>query len=95
MRVDELRSGIDRTLEVTTDELFQSENLKFTNSAEDLRDCNIHIITVPTPIDENKQPDLSPLEKSTTTVGNLLKHGDIVIYESTVYPEYREVVFQS
>ena len=84
-RLQELRSGYDRTSEVSTEEL-QEANLRFTNNPDDLRQASVHIISVPTPINEAKQPDLTPLLKATETIGKILKAGDLVIYESTVYP---------
>ena len=91
-RIAELQSGKDRTLEVTEDELKEATKLSYTANAEDVRGCNIYIVTVPTPIDDHKHPDLIPLQKSSETVGELLKKGDIVIYESTVYPGATEEV---
>lgn len=85
-RIAELRNGQDYTREVSADELCQAEGLRYTTDIQDLRSCNAFIITVPTPIDEHKQPDLMPLIKASETVGKVLKKGDIVIYESTVYP---------
>ncbi len=85
-RVDELKTGIDFTLETTPEELAASKHLKYTTHLDDLRLCNCYIVTVPTPIDEHKRPDLTPLIKASETVGKVLKKGDIVIYESTVYP---------
>lgn len=85
-RVDELRSGQDHTLEVSAQELRAAENLQFTTQASDLKACNCFIVTVPTPIDEHKRPDLTPLLRASETVGAVLKPGDLVIYESTVYP---------
>jgi len=85
-RIEELRGGFDRTLEVSAEELKQAGQLSFSASLEDLADCNTFIVTVPTPIDEHKQPDLTPLVKASETIGKVLKRGDIVIYESTVYP---------
>jgi len=85
-RVSELKKGHDVTLETTADELNEAKHLKFTTDAEELKTCNCFIITVPTPIDEHKRPDLTPLLSASTTVGKALKPGDIVIYESTVYP---------
>lgn len=84
-RIDELRSGTDRTLEVHDSEL-KSTTMKFTNKLEEIQNCNVFIVTVPTPIDEHKRPDLTPLVKASETVGKVLKKNDIVIYESTVYP---------
>jgi len=85
-RIDELRSGRDFTLETEPDELQAAIQLSFTANPEDLRACNCFIITVPTPINIHKHPDLAPLIKASETVGKVLKVGDIVIYESTVYP---------
>lgn len=93
-RVDELNSGFDRTLELTEVQVKESlENgMKFTLNVEDIRDCNVYIVTVPTPIDESNEPDLTPIIKSTETVGKVLKIDDIVIYESTVYPGVTEEI---
>jgi len=91
-RVNELKSGIDSTLETTKQELKDAVHLSYTTSVEDIKDCNIYIVTVPTPIDKYKKPDLIPLEKSSETVGKVIKKGDIVIYESTVYPGATEEV---
>jgi UDP-N-acetyl-D-galactosamine dehydrogenase len=85
-RIDELKKGIDRTLEVDNDEFSLSKGLSFTTNPEDLKKVNYFIVTVPTPVDEYKTPDLTPLIKASETVGKVLKKGDIVIYESTVYP---------
>jgi len=85
-RIAELRAGLDHTLEVDADELKQAHYLNYTTDIEDLRTCNVFIVTVPTPIDDHKQPDLTPLIKASETIGKVLKKGDIVIYESTVYP---------
>lgn len=85
-RVDELKNGQDHTLEVEPEELKQAAHLRFSTAISDLAECNVYIVTVPTPIDEYKQPDLSPLVKASETIGKALKKGDIVIYESTVYP---------
>ena len=85
-RIDELQAGQDFTLETEPDELQAAEHLSFSTNLEDLRACNCFIVTVPTPIDEHKRPDLTPLIKASETVGKVLKPGDIVIYESTVYP---------
>jgi UDP-N-acetyl-D-galactosamine dehydrogenase len=85
-RIDELKAGIDCNLEADRDELLEAKSLTFTYRVEDLRNCNCYIITVPTPIDEHKRPDLTPLVKASETVAGVLKKGDIVIYESTVYP---------
>ncbi|MFT6045715.1 MAG: UDP-N-acetyl-D-galactosamine dehydrogenase [Arenicella sp.] len=85
-RIDELKSGHDNTLEVDEDELKALSTLKFTTNVEDLKSCNTYIVTVPTPIDKHKQPDLTPLIKASEMLGSILKKGDLVIYESTVYP---------
>lgn len=85
-RIDELMKGHDRTLETSDKDLKEAVNLKYTTNIEDTRKCNYYIITVPTPIDHHKRPDLTPLIKASETVGKVLKKGDIVIYESTVYP---------
>jgi len=87
-RIDELRNGVDRTLELSSQQLKEaiSNNIKFTNLLEDIADCNIYIVTVPTPIDKHKKPDLTPLIKASESIGKVLKKDDIVIYESTVYP---------
>ncbi|WP_201523476.1 Vi polysaccharide biosynthesis UDP-N-acetylglucosamine C-6 dehydrogenase TviB [Aliarcobacter butzleri] len=87
-RIDELSSGYDRTLELTENQVNEAikNGMKFSLDINDIKDCNIYIVTVPTPIDKNKRPDLTPLIKASETVGKVLKKGDIVIYESTVYP---------
>ena len=85
-RIDALQDGHDATLEVSDDELLQAKGLQYSANRDDLRVCNVFIVTVPTPIDEYKQPDLTPLVKASETIGKVLKQGDIVIYESTVYP---------
>ena len=85
-RITELKSGADHTLEVSPEELQEAKELSFTDELEPLRKCNCFIVTVPTPIDEHKRPDLTPLIKASQTIGKVLKPGDIVIYESTVYP---------
>jgi len=84
-RIAELFSGVDNTLEVSQDEL-QSAQIRFTTRSDDLKQANFHIVAVPTPIDKAKQPDLTPLLKASETIGSILKMGDIVVYESTVYP---------
>lgn len=85
-RIQELASGLDKTLEVSEQELAQSINLQFTNKAEDLKECDIYIVTVPTPVDSHKRPDLSPLFSASETIGQFLFKDNIVVYESTVYP---------
>ena len=91
-RINDLNNGIDSTLETTPEELKDATHLSYTTNLEDIKSCNIFIITVPTPIDKHKRPDLTPLEKSSKSVGSILKNGDIVIYESTVYPGATEEV---
>ncbi|MAD43081.1 MAG: Vi polysaccharide biosynthesis protein VipA/TviB [Arcobacter sp.] len=87
-RIDELSRAYDRTLELNEAQLQEAidNNIKFTCNIEDIKDCNVYIVTVPTPIDKNKRPDLTPLIKASETIGKVLKKDDIVIYESTVYP---------
>ena len=85
-RIQELQSGHDHTLEVSSEELKQATQLTYSANLDDLRSCNFFIVTVPTPIDEFKQPDLTPLIKASTSIGKVLKKGDVVVYESTVYP---------
>lgn len=85
-RIEELKKGYDRTKEVEENELKQSKKLSYSSDLQDLRSVNYFIVTVPTPVDEYKKPDLSPLISASKTVGSVLKQGDIVIYESTVYP---------
>ncbi len=88
-RIKELSGGHDRTLEIEDDQLkavIEQGNIEFTSDPAALRACNVHIVTVPTPIDSHKRPDLTPLIKASETIGRVLKRGDIVIYESTVYP---------
>jgi UDP-N-acetyl-D-galactosamine dehydrogenase len=91
-RIDELNAGKDVTREVSADELAAASGLLFCTSADDLAQCQVFIVTVPTPIDEFKRPDLTPLIKASETVGKVLKPGDIVVYESTVYPGATEEV---
>jgi len=91
-RVDDLKNDIDSTLETTEQELKNATYLSYTTNLDDIKDCTIFIVTVPTPIDKHKRPDLTPLEKSSEAVGLILKKGDIVIYESTVYPGATEEV---
>ena len=87
-RINELKNGMDRTLELSKAQVKEAivNNMQFTTALDDIKDCNIYIVTVPTPIDKNKRPDLSPLIKASESVGSVLKKDDIVIYESTVYP---------
>ncbi len=91
-RVDELKTGHDHTLEVSNEELKAATKLSYTADIDKIKQCNIYIVTVPTPIDEYKQPDLSPLEKASALLGSVLQQDDIVIYESTVYPGATEEV---
>jgi len=92
LRIKELKKGVDKTLETTDEELKDATYLSYTNNPEDLKECNIFIITVPTPINKDKKPNLTPLEQASNTIGSILKKGDIVIYESTVYPGATEEV---
>ncbi|NYT35732.1 Vi polysaccharide biosynthesis UDP-N-acetylglucosamine C-6 dehydrogenase TviB [Allopusillimonas soli] len=85
-RIAELKEGKDHTLEVSSEELAEAKQLDFSSEHEALAQANVFIVTVPTPIDEYKQPDLTPLIRASETIGKILKRGDIVIYESTVYP---------
>jgi UDP-N-acetyl-D-galactosamine dehydrogenase len=85
-RIADLQCGKDNTLEVEPEEMAQAAHLSFTDQVADMADCTIFIVTVPTPIDAHKRPDLTPLLKASETIGKILKRGDIVIYESTVYP---------
>lgn len=85
-RVEELNKGIDRTLEVESENLKSAKLLKCTSKLDDIKKCNFYIVAVPTPVDKYKNPDLTPLIKASETVGKVIKKGDIVVYESTVYP---------
>lgn len=85
-RINALKAGHDSTLEVSDTELAEAAGLTYTADINDLKECNVFIVTVPTPINEHKQPDLTPLIKASETIGQVLSKGDIVIYESTVYP---------
>lgn len=89
-RIEELKTGFDRTLEMSKEDLESAVNLSYTADINDAKDCNIYIITVPTPINKKNLPDLSPLISSSHSVGSVIKKGDIVIYESTVYPGVTE-----
>jgi UDP-N-acetyl-D-galactosamine dehydrogenase len=92
-RIKELKNSFDRTMELTEKQLKEIENnIVYTSSMEEIKDCNIYIITVPTPIDSSNRPDLTPLKKSSETIGKVLNKNDIVIYESTVYPGVTEEV---
>jgi UDP-N-acetyl-D-galactosamine dehydrogenase len=91
-RIRELEAGRDSTLEVTRAELKEADRLVYTSDLKDLKRCRVYIVTVPTPIDEYKRPDLTPLVKASESVGRVLKKGDVVVYESTVYPGCTEEV---
>lgn len=91
-RVSELREGIDRTLEVDSETLASARNLTYADSLGEIAECNVFIVTVPTPIDNARRPDFDPLLKSSAAIGSVLKVGDVVIYESTVYPGVTEEV---
>lgn len=91
-RVAELRAGRDSTLEADTKDLRAATKLSFTTQASDLSECTVFIVTVPTPIDAHNRPDLTPLKSASETIGSVLKSGDLVIYESTVYPGATEEV---
>ena len=86
VRITELQNGTDNTLEVSDEELAETTNLSYSCQVEDLKSANIYIVTVPTPIDNHKQPDLTPLIKASEMLGKVVSQGDIIIYESTVYP---------
>lgn len=91
-RVDELRQGRDHTLETSAEELAAAGRLSFTTDVRDIAGCNVFIVTVPTPVDEANRPDMRPLESASASIGSVLKRGDIVIYESTVYPGTTEEI---
>lgn len=91
-RISALTAGTDHTLEVSDEELAQASQLSYSSDIQALKDCNFFIVTVPTPIDDYKQPDLTPLIKASEAIGSLLKQDDIVVYESTVYPGATEEV---
>lgn len=91
-RITELQSGNDHTLEVSSAELAEATQLTYSSHMQDIADCTVYIVTVPTPINEHKQPDLTPLQKASDLLGKVIKTGDIVIYESTVYPGATEEV---
>jgi UDP-N-acetyl-D-galactosamine dehydrogenase len=91
-RIDELNSGKDHTLEVSPDELREAKKISYTTDPQALKACNFFIVTVPTPVDEFKRPDLRPVESASRTVGQVLKKGDVVVFESTVYPGCTEEV---
>jgi len=91
-RIAELRTGHDRTLEVEPDELAAAERLEFTSEPTDLTDCRVFVVTVPTPINRHKQPELTPLIRASETIGRVMREGAVVIYESTVYPGATEEI---
>lgn len=91
-RIDELKKGHDSTLEVTDKDLASARRLSVSADIKDIADCNIYIVTVPTPIDENNSPDLTPLRKASSMLATIVKAGDVIIYESTVYPGATEEV---
>lgn len=91
-RIDELKNGQDHTLEVSPEELIQAKQLSYSAELEDLKSCNFFIVTVPTPVDQVNRPDLTPLKKASETLGRVIKKGDIIVYESTVYPGATEEV---
>jgi len=91
-RIAELKSGQDHTLECSSGQLLEAKHLSYSSQLEDLQDCQIFIVTVPTPVDQANRPNLTPLVKASETVGKVLTAGDIVIYESTVYPGATEEV---
>jgi UDP-N-acetyl-D-galactosamine dehydrogenase len=91
-RIDQLKKGVDHTNEATPEQLRSTNKLTFSSNINDIKDCNIYVVTVPTPIDEFKTPDLNPLRSASNMLGKILKKGDTVIYESTVYPGCTEEV---
>lgn len=91
-RVNQLKDGKDSTLECTSDELSEAINLDFSSNLDDIQDCNFYIVTVPTPITDANTPDLTPLKKASEALGSIISHGDVVVFESTVYPGATEEV---
>ena len=91
-RIDDLKNCIDHTNEASEEQLKSADQLYFSSNINDIKECNIYIVTVPTPIDEFKTPDLNPLKEASKMLGSILKNGDIVIYESTVFPGCTEEV---
>ncbi len=85
-RIEELESGKDSTLEITAEELSASKSLTFSGDVSELKDCNVYIVTVPTPIDKSKNPDLSPLKRASEMLGKVIGQNNVVVYESTVFP---------
>ena len=91
-RIAELRRGVDRTLEVDAHELSTARHLSFSSDPQDLRSCDVFVVTVPTPVDQSKRPDFTPLHGASATVGKAMRKGAVVIYESTVYPGATEEI---
>lgn len=91
-RIKDLKSNIDKTLELTEEEIIESNGLSFTSNIDNLKECNTYIVTVPTPIDKENLPDLSPLKSACHSIGKILKKNDVVIFESTVYPGTTEEI---
>lgn len=91
-RIEELIAGSDSTLEVSPEELTEAKHIKYTSKTSEIEFCNVYIVAVPTPIDDAKRPNLTPLERASETVGKVLKKGDVIVYESTVYPGATEEV---
>lgn len=85
-RISQLNKGVDTTKEIEDNELLKNSNLTYSSSLEDIKNCNVYIVTVPTPIDSNKNPDLTPLQKASESIAKVIDRNDFVIYESTVYP---------
>ncbi|MBO29704.1 MAG: Vi polysaccharide biosynthesis UDP-N-acetylglucosamine C-6 dehydrogenase TviB [Rhodobacteraceae bacterium] len=92
VRINDLRCGVDRTLETTGEDLAEADRLTFTEDPKALRACNVFVVTVPTPIDRHKQPDLGPLRRASEAVAEVIDHGNVVIFESTVYPGATEEI---
>lgn len=91
-RIDDLKNGVDHTLELNSAELAEASHLRFTTNKEDIKGCDVYIVTVPTPINDSKQPDLTPLEKASTLLGSVIQKNSIVVFESTVYPGCTEEI---
>ena len=91
-RIEQLKKGIDKTREIKSFDILNSKNLTFSGAIQDLKDCNFYIITVPTPVDDFKKPDLTPLKSATKAVSKILSKGDIVVFESTVFPGCTEEI---
>jgi len=91
-RIEQLRAGVDHTQETSAEELAESRRLAYTDDLHALRDCNVFVVSVPTPVDEHKRPDFTPLIKASESIGKVLKRDDVVIYESTVYPGATEEI---